>query len=360
VANHFSTSEGTRPESFGPTEWVLVAVPAAIWGTSFLLIAVALDDFSPPVISFGRIAFGALTLAVLPASRRPVARADWPRLWLLAVFWMALPFLLFPIAEQWIDSSLAGMINGATPLATAIVASALLRRAPGRPQVIGLLVGFGGVVAVVWPAIEGDASLLGALLVLVATASYGLALNLAVPVQQRYGSIPVFFRVQLAAMALSAPAAAAGAPASSFAWDSLVAVAVLGVGASAVAFLAMGALAGRAGATRASIAVYFVPVVAIGVGVAFRDEDVALVSFAGVALVLLGAWLTSRAERSVVRPAPPSLHPGATGEHSLERARAPFEHDDVGAPAGFEPAPLPVAEQVGRRGRGHVDRGREG
>lgn len=350
--SHFSTAEGTRPESFGPAEWLLVAIPAAIWGTSFLLIAVALDDFSPPVIAFGRIAFGALTLAVLPASRRPVERADWPRLWLLACFWMALPFTLFPVAEQWIDSSLAGMINGATPLATALVAALLLRRLPGRTQVVGLAVGFAGVVLVVWPALGGDASLLGAGLVLAATVSYGVALNLAVPVQQRYGSVPVFFRVQGAALILTAPFAAVGAASSSFAWDSLAAVAVLGVGASALAFLAMGALAGRAGATRASIAVYFVPVVAVAVGAVFRDEEIVLVSCAGIVLVLGGAWLTSRAERRTLarlealraraataraarsQGSVGSAHPPAADPDALDRAGDGVDRDEIGAPPG--------------------------
>jgi drug/metabolite transporter (DMT)-like permease len=278
---------------------VLVVIPATIWGTSFLLIAIALDDLEPGVIAFGRIAAGAAAIGVLPAARPRVARADWRRLWLLAFFWMAFPFMLFPLAEQHIDSSLAGMLNGAVPLFTAIVATVLLRRLPGPRQVAGLLIGFVGVVGVMWPAIDGDASPLGACLVLVAAASYGIGINLVVPVQQRYGSIPVLFRSQLCALVLTAPFAFAGAPGSDFAWQGVTSVLLLGAGATALAYVALITLTGRAGATRASIAVYFTPLVAIAVGVAFRDEHVAGASIAGVLLVLLGAWLTSRAERPV-------------------------------------------------------------
>jgi drug/metabolite transporter (DMT)-like permease len=109
----------------------------------------------------------------------------------------------------------------------------------------------------------------------------------------------VLFRSQLCALVLTAPVALAGAPGSDFTWQGVTSVVALGVGATALAFVAMVTLTGRAGATRASIAVYFTPLVAIAVGVAFRDEHVAAASIAGVLLVLLGAWLTSRAERPV-------------------------------------------------------------
>jgi drug/metabolite transporter (DMT)-like permease len=84
-------------------------------------------------------------------------------------------------------------------------------------------------------------------------------------------------------------------PASSFAWSSLLAVAVLGSVGTAVAFVAFTTLAGRVGSTRASVAVYLVPVVAIALGALFRDETIAAISLVGTVLVTAGAYLTSRA-----------------------------------------------------------------
>lgn len=298
-----STTVGTRPEAFGPVEWSLLAVTALVWGSSFLLIAVALDAFPPALIATLRIAGGALALGTFPAARRPVERADRARLWFLGAFWMGLPFVLFPVAEQWIDSSLAGMLNASTTLFTALLAAVLLRRLPGRRQGAGILVGFVGVVALLAPALEGDASLTGALLVLAASASYAAALTVGVPLQQRYGALPVFLRVQLRALVLVAPFGLLSLPSASFAWRPLAAVATLGVLGTGVAFVAMGTLAGRAGATRASVAIYFVPVVALVLGVAVRDDAVAAVSGVGLALVLLGAALASRREAPVARAA---------------------------------------------------------
>jgi drug/metabolite transporter (DMT)-like permease len=299
----FTTAEGTRAHAFGPAEWALLAVPAVIWGCSFLLIAIAVEDLAPSTLTMLRIAFGALALGVLPATRRSVPRSEWRTIALVSLTWMALPFYCCSVAEQWIDSSLAGMLNGAMPLATAAIAALLLRRPPGPAQAAGLLVGFGGVVAVMLPALDdgGDSSATGVALVLVALVCYGIAANLAVPLQQRYGSLPVMFRVQLGALAMTAPFGLVGIGGSSFSWEATAAVVALGVFGTALAFVAMGTLLGRVGAARGSIAVYFVPVIALLAGVVFRDEHVAALSVVGMVLVIAGAALTSRREASAAR-----------------------------------------------------------
>lgn len=288
-----TTAPGSRPEAFGPTEWGLVGVTAGIWGSSFLLIATGLDAFAPPVVAFARVALGALTLAVVPGARRPIARSDWPSVALLGVVWMGIPFLLFPIAQQWVDSSVAGMVNGAMPVLAAVVAAALLRRLPVRLHIVGIAIGFAGVTLVSAPSVVGaEASPLGVALLLVAVSFYALASNLTVPLQQRYGALPVVLRAQVVAVALLAPAAAAAVPRSEWAWDSALAMVPLGVLGSGVAFLSFATLLGRAGAARGAIAIYLIPVVAVGLGVTVRSESVNGLALAGSALVILGAWLT--------------------------------------------------------------------
>jgi drug/metabolite transporter (DMT)-like permease len=306
MARVLSTVEGTREQhAFDPTDWLLFAIPPLIWGCSFLLIAVGIDHFAPAVVTAGRILFGALALALFPASRRHIPAREWPRIIVIGATWMAIPFSCFSIAEQWISSSLAGMLNGAMPLCAAVVATVMLRRAPSRLQLAGLAVGFGGVVLVMWPVLDdgGSSSLSGVLLVLLAIACYGLATNVSVPLQQQYGPLAVTFRSQLTAIVMTAPFALFGLGGSTFSWRSLGAVAALGAFGTGLAFVALGALLGRVGAARASVAVYFVPVVAIIAGVVFRDEHVAALSIAGMVLVVVGAVVTGRAGARQAIPA---------------------------------------------------------
>lgn len=294
-----ATAEGTSSAPFAPIDWGLVALSSVIWGASFLLIAEGLETMKPGVVAWLRIAFGFAALAAIPATRRTrIDRADLPRIVVLAVVWLAIPMTLFPVAEQWVSSSVAGMLNGALPLFSAPISAFFLRRAPGRNQLLGIAVGFVGVVAISLPSMQGGSkTALGASLVIVAMVSYGFAGNLMVPLQQRYGAIGVIWRVQMVALVLTLPYALVGVGDSSLAWKPIGAVFILGALGTGVAFVAAGTLMGRVGATRGAIVAYLIPVVALILGVLLRDEHVEAIAVGGLGLVLVGAYLTSRAGR---------------------------------------------------------------
>ena len=307
-----ATSAGTNLEAFGTVEWGLLSAIALIWGSSFLLMEIGLRSLEPAVITLARIGFGALGLALVPRARRThIAREDLPRVALLGLIWMAVPLSLFPIAQQWIDSSVAGMINAAMPLTTAAWATVLLGRAPGRRQLNGLLLGFTGIVAVSLPELPGIAGMgtpqtaLGAGLVVLAVALYGLAANLAVPLQQRYGALPVLLRAQLFALVLVVPLGVWALPGSRFAWGPVLAMVPLGVLGTGLAFVLMATLVGRVGGPRGTVAIYFVPVVAIVLGATLLQERVHPLALLGTALVVIGAWATSRREGGATPPAHP-------------------------------------------------------
>jgi drug/metabolite transporter (DMT)-like permease len=288
---------GSRSEAFGAQEWLLLSGIAVIWGSSFLFIDIGLETLRPGVIALARLGLGVAALALFPAARRPIDRQDLPQVVFLGLIWAGLPLILFPVAQQWIDSSVAGMLNGAVPLFGAAWAVVLLRRPLGRAQTLGLLVGFAGVVAISWPEVEGSrATTLGAGLVVLAVMCYGLAVNLAVPLQQRHGALPVLLRAQLAALLLVVPFGLWSLPGSRLAWGPVLAMLPLGLLGTGLAFVLMTILVGRVGGPRGAVATYFIPVVAIALGVVLLDERVAPVALLGTALVLVGAWLTSRRE----------------------------------------------------------------
>ncbi len=296
-SSRIATATGTHRNAFGLVEWTLLATVAAIWGSSFLLIAESLETFEPAFITAGRFTLGFATLAAFPAARRPISRQDWPTVALIAVIWMALPMFLFPVAQQWISSSLAGMINGAVPLFAAVFAALMLRSKPARIQMIGLAIGFGGVAMVSGRGgSTTDNGYLGVALLLFAVMCYGVGINLAVPMQQRYGALPVLFRALGIATALTIPIGLFSLPAQTNFNSSYVALIVLGTLGTGLAFVAMTTLVGRAGATRGAVATYFIPIVALVLGVGFRNETASALSVLGIGLILLGAWFTSRKE----------------------------------------------------------------
>ena len=295
MARVLSTSEGTHRGAFGPTEWFLFASIGLIWGSSFLLIAIGLNAFEPGLVTWMRILAGAATLAVLPAGRRRVEREDRARLITLAILWVVLPFTLFPLAQQHVTSAVAGMLNGGLPVLAAIVGSIMLRRPPRGIHVVGIMLGAAGVATIAISAAGGGSSeAIGVAMLLLAITCYAFAVNIAAPLQQRYGSVTVMSWMLIVATVLTAPFGIASMSASSFRAPSLLAILVLGAIGTGVAFSFMGRLVGRVGGTRAAFATYLIPVVAIFLGAVVRDEAIEPVAIAGIVAVIAGAILASR------------------------------------------------------------------
>ncbi len=279
-----TTTTGTHLGAFTPLDWAMFLSIGLIWGSSFLLIAIGLDAFDPGLITWLRIIFGASVLWLVPAARKRIPREDFPRLVAISVLWVAIPFTLFPFAEQRITSGLTGLVNGALPIFAVAIGSLMLRRPPGRAQAWGLAVGFLGVAAIAVPSIsEGSSEAIGFVMALVATLCYGFAINIATPLTQRYGSLPVMARMLGSRLDMDAAARAVErarirllpGPRS---WPSR-AWAIVGTG---VAFVLMGRLVARVGSSRASFATYLDPRRRVDPAVwSSGDETVHLLSVIG-------------------------------------------------------------------------------
>ena len=293
-----TTSHGTNRDAFASLDWGLFVSLSLIWGSSFLFMAIGLDAFHPGLVTWLRIVFGAIVIAASPKARRTrIESEDRQRVWVLGLIWIAIPLTLFPIAQQWIDSAVAGMLNGATPVFTALLATILLRALPGRLQIAGLVFGFAGIMAIALPSAgAGTTATIGVTMVLVATICYAVAINMVTPLQQRYGALPVIARAQWVAVAAVTPYGIYGLTQSSFAWPSLLALLAVGVLGTGAAYILMSILSGSVGATRSAFINYEIPVVALMLGVVFRDVIVTPVAVFGVVLVIVGALLASRRE----------------------------------------------------------------
>jgi drug/metabolite transporter (DMT)-like permease len=278
-------------------DFLYLVIPGVIWGASFLFIAEGLTAIGPAGVTFVRILVGFAALSFVPAARRAVPRADWGGVAWLGLLWFALPLSAFPFAQQHVSSALAGMLNGAVPIATAIVAALVVRRAPSRGVTVGLGVGLGGAVLVALPSWgQGGSSLRGVLLILGALASYGVALNVARPLQQRHGALPVVWRGLGFALLLTAPLGLPDLLNAHWRPLPLLALLALGAGGTCLAQVMVATAAGRLGPTKASVSTFLIPPVALVLGVAVRGEQVAALSVVGGAVCVLGAWLVRRAQ----------------------------------------------------------------
>jgi drug/metabolite transporter (DMT)-like permease len=301
----------TRSRHDGLLDSALLILPGFIWGASFLFIAEGLEAVGPYGVTFVRIVIGFVTLSFFPASRRAIAKGDGRPTALVGLLWFAFPLSMFPLAERHVSSALTGMLNGATPLFVAVVASLLARRLPSRPILAGLLVGFTGTMLMGLPGWEtGAGSRTGVLLILAALASYGVALNVARPLQQRNGALPVVWRALAVGLLLTAPLGIADVLDAQWSLRPVLALSALGIFGTGIANVLAATAAGRMGATRASGTTFLMPVVALALGVLVRNETVSALSVLGVGICLAGAWLLRRAQAP---PAAPTSITAATG-----------------------------------------------
>lgn len=297
-----STTVRDATHRSGAADWAILSLPGLIWGASYLFIADALGAIGPGGVTLVRLVVGFLTLSFFPAARKPVLRLDWLKIVALGVFWMAFPLSMFPFAERYVSSALTGMLNGANPLFAAAVAAMIAWKLPSRRVITGIVIGMAGTIVMGLPTLhEGHSTIAGVGMILAALVSYGVALNLASPLQQRNGALPVVLRAQLVAMVLVAPIGMRDVLHVKWAPGPLAALLALGVLSTGIAFAIMSVSAGRFGAARASSAAFLIPAEALLLGVIFRNEHVSWISIVGGAVCITGA-LIMRAETTVKKP----------------------------------------------------------
>ena len=288
---------------FGWFEWLLALGMALTWGSSFLLIDIIIRDAPATFVPFGRSFFGMVALFFVPGSRQKIDRRHQPRLLILGLIWMALPFLLFPLAEQTVASSIAGMMNGALPVVVAIITAIWVRKAPSLQRIFAVVVGFIGIFLIAAPSIRdgGSADVKGIVYLTLALLCYAVGLNIARPLQAIYSPATLMLRVVALSTLLSAPLGIVALRSTTFSIGMIGATVFLGALGSGFAFLLFGTLLKRTGPVRSMIPTYFTPIVGTFLGVLFNDENILMLSIVGMLIVIFGAWLTSRPEKAITQ-----------------------------------------------------------
>ena len=283
---------------------VELVVLAALWGGSFLFMRIAAPEFGPVALVFLRVAGATLLLLPILAARGELRalRRHWRPIAVVRLSNSALPFLGFAYAALSINAGLSAIFNSAAPLFAAVVAWLWLADRLTPARVVGLVVGFAGIVWLAWDKAStgGSASTWAILACLGASVCYGLSPSLTKRHLSGLPPLAVAAGSQLAATAFVAVPAAVAWPAalpSPAAWLAAGALAFFGTG---IAYVLYFRLIAHAGPQNAVSVTFLIPLFAIGWGWLFLDETLTWSLAAGCAVVLLGTALAT----GVLKPRP--------------------------------------------------------
>ena len=282
------------------SEWLRLIVLTLLWGGSFFFVEVALSGLPAVSVVFGRVALGALCLAVMLGGRLPRGLAAWRALAVMGLLTCVVPFSLFALAQGEISGALAAILNATTPLWTVIVAHLAGAEALTARRAAGLGFGFAGVVVMAGGGVGSPVALLACL---------GAALSYAVasvwgrrlagmglrPLQAGFGQVaaasvilaPIWLLVDQP-WRLPMPEAEV--------WGALAGIAVL---STALAYALYFRLLASAGAVNLALVTFLIPVSAAALGAVFLGTRLGAAHLAGFALIAVGLW-------AVVRRAPTS------------------------------------------------------
>lgn len=290
--------------NYNATDWGMLIGLSLMWGFSFFFIKKGLEAFSPYEVGAMRIfiAFATL-LPLLPFYWKKIPLKLLGYILLAGIMGSGLPPFLFAIAETQVSSSVAGILNATTPLFALIFGVLFFGLKVSKTKFAGVLMGFAGVILIISSRLEGDVKFnpLYALLVVAATACYGLSANiLKAKVLSHSLTNPI--QVSVTGFALLGPFAGfylikqgvfQQLITDPIAQNSLIYLLILGIFGTGIAVLFFNTLTQRTSALFASFTTYLIPVVAIFVGLA-TNEPLVWMQLAGFAVIIAGVLLSNR------------------------------------------------------------------
>ncbi len=267
----------------------------ALWGASFLFMRMAAPEFGPVPLIAVRVLIATAVLIPLLLWRghgrelRPVAGP----LLVVGAINTAIPFSLLAYAALTLPAGLSSTLNASVPLFGAVIGFVWLGARPTPQRVMGLLVGFAGVLVLAWPRLATGSDWRAVVAALVATSLYGLAAHVT---QRTLSGVPplvVAGGSQMAAglmlLPLAIPLWPSTAP-TTFGWTAAV---ILGIGCTGVAYVLYFRLVARAGPSTAMMVTYLIPVFGVSWGALFLGERHGTGAMVGGLLVLAGVALST-------------------------------------------------------------------
>lgn len=278
-------------------DWIIIISLGIAFGSIFFFNDIMLRDFGPLWVSFARVSTAALGgwIFVLATGRYhavPVARM--PQLVFMGIFMFSIPFSVYPLAQQFVASGVAGIVNALTPVAVVIVSHFW----PGGERAtwlksLGVLAGFIGIVFLTIPALGPgtDGQLFGTLVTVLAPLSYAIGLNYVRRLRDLDIALMATWSFTFAAILLFPLAMLVEGPVETIQPTTWVAIAIAGFLITGALFIISFMVIARAGATKTSTLTFISPITALLVGWLFLNESLGPLHFLGMAAIFLGLFL---------------------------------------------------------------------
>jgi drug/metabolite transporter (DMT)-like permease len=295
--------------------WFALLFLVVIWGSTFAGIRIAVDTIGPAWLVTGRLLGGALFLAIWIGGKRlidkrpqtgPFAPVTWKAIWwftFIGIVATAAPFLLYAMSAETTGSAVMAICNGATPFATVILAHFLVHDRLTVGRIVGVLLGFAGLVVLMLPEFgeEGGGNFAGIALAVVGAWLYAVGnvgTRMAPRVEPAMSSLIMVTSAGLGALVLALATEPFPASPSN---ASLIAMAMLALWPTAVAFFFYVWLIQRAGPVFVSFTTYLSPLWATLVGVTLMGEGLHWSMIGALALILMGVAVANRRPRAPIR-----------------------------------------------------------
>ncbi len=281
--------------------FLLIAILAIIWGSSFIMIKRGLDVYDPAQVGAIRV-FSAF-LCVFPFALRhlrKVKASQWKFILASGLLGNGIPAILFPLAQTNINSSVAGMINAMTPLFTMIVGVMLFGMVGGRNRILGLIIGLAGALVLIGgknaTIVNGNPWFAG--FIILATICYAFSVNILRYKLAELGSVVITgFALMFAGIPLGIYLFSTDFIKRTVEVDgsakSLASVLILGIFSTAISSVLFNHLIKMAGALSASSVTYLIPIVAMMWGM-YDHENLGLIHVFGLAAILGGVYLINK------------------------------------------------------------------
>ena len=272
-------------------------VLSALWGASFLFMRIAVPEFGPIVLAELRVVIASLFLFPILMLRADVGEltTHWKKLAIVGTVNSAVPFILLPFATLYLTGGFAAILNATSPLWAAVIAWIWLSARLDISRITGLVIGFAGVVVLVWDKAGFDLSgaSLAIIAAILASFFYGIGANYTKKYLQEISPLAIATGSQLAAAIVLLPGAIALWPEGPISLQAWAAIITMGILSTGLAYIIYFRLIANVGPASAITVTFLVPGFAVFWGAVVLDEKLTTPMVIGCAIILIGTALAT-------------------------------------------------------------------